>query len=190
MTRSALIRRGRVLKYRLLSDRGCVTGGSPIVYQPVLFLGPGRITLGERVEFGWPRSVGFHTEYVHVEASRPGSVVEIADGAKINNGCMIKSEGPGIRIAADALIGSRVTIYDSDFHALDPAERRANVAPRMGEVRIGEGAFIGDGALILKGVTIGAGAVIGAGSVVTRSVEPGAVVAGNPAQVVRSSVRA
>nr|WP_272505012.1 DapH/DapD/GlmU-related protein [Salinibacter ruber] len=45
--------------------------------------------------------------------------------------------------------------------------------------------FVGMEALILKGVTIGEGAVVGAGSVVTQDVPRRAVVAGNPATVVR-----
>ena len=46
-------------------------------------------------------------------------------------------------------------------------------------------AAIGTGAIILPGVTIGTGAVVGAGAVVTRSVPDAAVVAGNPARVLR-----
>ena len=45
--------------------------------------------------------------------------------------------------------------------------------------------FVGMEALILKGVTMGEGAVVGAGSVVTQDVPRRAVVAGNPATVVR-----
>ena len=45
--------------------------------------------------------------------------------------------------------------------------------------------WIGNCALILQGVHIGNGAVIGAGSVVTKDVPPYAVVAGNPARIIR-----
>jgi acetyltransferase-like isoleucine patch superfamily enzyme len=48
------------------------------------------------------------------------------------------------------------------------------------------GASIGSGAVLLCGVTIGENATIGAGSVVTKNVPPGAVVAGNPARVMKS----
>lgn len=55
------------------------------------------------------------------------------------------------------------------------------------EVRtsIGNDVWIGDGAYIKAGVHIGHGAVIGMGSVVTKDVFPYAIVAGNPAKLVR-----
>jgi acetyltransferase-like isoleucine patch superfamily enzyme len=52
-------------------------------------------------------------------------------------------------------------------------------------VRIGRGAWLGAGAIVLPGVTIGDGAVVAAGAVVTKSVEPMAIVAGNPARLIR-----
>ncbi|HLI32584.1 MAG TPA: acyltransferase [Solirubrobacteraceae bacterium] len=174
----------RVVRFRLLSDCRRVSG-SPVRLQPVLICGRGRVVIGHGVVFGWPTSGGFRGGYCHIEAASNDSTVEIGDGAWINNNAVIKSEGPGIRIAAGALIGSGVRIYDSDFHDLTPG-RRHDGSPRMGAVEIGEGSFIGDAVIVLKGVRIGANSVIGAGSVVTRSIPANAVAAGNPARVVRS----
>lgn len=58
-------------------------------------------------------------------------------------------------------------------------------ATTKGDVIIGNDVWIGMDALILSGVTVGDGAVIGAGSVVARDVEPYAIVAGNPARLIR-----
>jgi acetyltransferase-like isoleucine patch superfamily enzyme len=52
-------------------------------------------------------------------------------------------------------------------------------------VVIGHDVWIGHSAIVLPGVEVGNGAVIGAGAIVTRSVPPYAIVAGNPARVLR-----
>jgi acetyltransferase-like isoleucine patch superfamily enzyme len=177
-----ILRRARVFKYRVLSTCRRVSG-SPVALQPVLFVGNGTIRLGQNVEFGWPTSALFYTGYCHVEASTHESVIEFGDGAQINNNTFIKSEGPGIRIGARALLGSYVEIFDSDFHDLR-ANRRRDGQAQMAPVELGEDVFIGDGVKILKGVSIGAHSVIGAGSVVTTSIPAGVIAAGNPARVI------
>ncbi|MBV9574146.1 MAG: N-acetyltransferase, partial [Acidobacteriales bacterium] len=48
------------------------------------------------------------------------------------------------------------------------------------------GASIGSGATILANVSIGENAIVGAGSVVTKNVPANAIVAGNPAKLLRS----
>lgn len=179
---AAILQYPRIAKYRALSTSRPI-GGSPIVVQPVLFLGPGAIRLGEKVEFGWPTSSNYYAGYCHVEASTPDSTIEIGDGAQINNSVFIKSEGPGIKIGPRALLGSHVTIYDSDFHDLRTGHRRGG-QPRMGLVELAEDVFIGDRVMILKGVRIGAHSVIGAGSVVTSSIPDRMVAAGNPARII------
>jgi acetyltransferase-like isoleucine patch superfamily enzyme len=60
-------------------------------------------------------------------------------------------------------------------HRRDPAKR----------VVIGHDVWIGRSAIVLPGVAIGNGAVVGAGAVVTKSVPPYAIVAGNPARLIR-----
>lgn len=54
-----------------------------------------------------------------------------------------------------------------------------------GEVHIGNDVWLGNGATILSGVTIGDGAVVGAHALVTKDIPPYAVVAGNPARIVK-----
>jgi acetyltransferase-like isoleucine patch superfamily enzyme len=179
-----LFQQPRIWKYQALSTCRQVSGPPPTVHQPVLFHGLGRIVIGEGVEFGWLRSVGLYTGYIHIEAAAPEATIEFGDHAQINNNAMIKSEGPGIFIGASALIGSNVSIYDSDFHDLDPAHRRGG-RPRMAAVSLEPNVFVGDGVRILKGVTVGADSVIGAGSVVVGSIPAGVIAAGNPARVIR-----
>ncbi len=182
-TLPAIAQRPRVWKYRALSSCPNVSG-RPIRNQPVLFVGPGEIVLGEGVEFGWRASPLFYTGYCHVEAALPGARIELGDRAEFNNNLMLKSEGPGIRIGRDALFGAHVEVFDSDFHELHPARRRGGT-PKMAAVDVGENVFVGMGVKILKGVTIGADSVIGAGAVVVCSIPPGVIAAGNPAGVVR-----
>ena len=77
-----------------------------------------------------------------------------------------------------------VTTYP--FSAFRGAASHIAGHPRSrGDVVVGHDVWVGAGALILSGVTIGDGAVIGARAVVTRSVPPYAIVAGNPAKLVR-----
>lgn len=57
--------------------------------------------------------------------------------------------------------------------------------PQTAPIRIGNHVWIGSRATILKGVSIGDGAIIASGAVVSRDVEAGSIVAGNPARVVK-----
>ena len=59
-------------------------------------------------------------------------------------------------------------------------------APSRGDTVIGHDVWLGYSALVLPGLTIGHGAIVAAASVVARDVPPYAIVAGNPARVVRS----
>jgi maltose O-acetyltransferase len=92
-----------------------------------------------------------------------------------------------VAIGEGTQIGPAVQIYSAD-HPRDPSQRRE--ALEFGRpVCIGRQVWIGGGAIILPGVTIGDGAVIGAGSVVTRDVEGGVTVVGNPARRVADTSR-
>jgi acetyltransferase-like isoleucine patch superfamily enzyme len=58
-----------------------------------------------------------------------------------------------------------------------------------GQITIEDFVWIGTNALILSGVKIGVGAIVGAGSVVTKEVPPFAIVAGNPARIIKYRFR-
>jgi maltose O-acetyltransferase len=88
-----------------------------------------------------------------------------------------------IVIGNDVQIGPAVQIYTAQ-HPLDAEMRRKGLESARA-VSIGDNVWIGGAAVICPGVTIGDDAVIGAGSVVTRDVPAGAVVAGNPARILR-----
>jgi acetyltransferase-like isoleucine patch superfamily enzyme/SAM-dependent methyltransferase len=80
----------------------------------------------------------------------------------------------------------RATAYPFNFLFLqDPSITHNPDARTKGVTRIGNDVWIGQSAIILSGVTVGDGAIIGAGAVVSRDVPPYAIVAGNPAQIVR-----
>ncbi len=141
------------------------------------------LVLGERVRV--------HTWTVfNVE---PAGSIEIGDDSVLVGATFMCADR--IIVGRGVVVSYHVTIADSDFHPLDPEARKLDAianAPfgdrgerppvRTRPVMIGDGAWIGIGAIILKGVTIGRNARIGAGAVVVRNVPDGGVVAGNPAK--------
>ena len=106
-----------------------------------------------------------------------------------------------VEIGSYCIFGRDVYISDSNEHPIDPNVRREQThrflmngtlpdrsAAASAPVRIGDGVWVGERAIILKGVTVGRDSVIAAGSVVTRDVPARSVVAGNPARIVKDLV--
>ena len=110
--------------------------------------------------------------------------IEIGNGVGIS-GVTICAQ-TRVSIGDRVTIGANSTITDTDFHPLDPEARRVDfLAGASEEVVVEDDCFIGMDTLILKGTRIGRGAVVGAGSVLSGVIPPKAVVAGNPARVIR-----
>ena len=93
-----------------------------------------------------------------------------------------------ITIGDNTIIGSGCLITDTDSHPILAADRLRPDWPTLTKSKpivIGKNVFIGARSIVMKGVTIGDGAVVGAGSVVTKDVPANAIVAGNPAKIVK-----
>jgi acetyltransferase-like isoleucine patch superfamily enzyme len=108
----------------------------------------------------------------------------VGEGTWIGQQCFLHAAG-GLTIGKAVGIGPGVKIVTSS-HRLDELDSPILHAPvDFAPVVIEDGADVGVGAVILPGVRIGAGAQVGAGAVVTHDVPAGAIVAGNPARLVR-----
>lgn len=109
-----------------------------------------------------------------------GINITVGKNVFINACCKFQDQG-GIEIGDNVLIGHSVIIATLN-HDFD-IENRMSMAAK--KVKIGSNVWIGSGVNILPGVTIGNGAIIGMGSTVTKDVPDNAIVAGNPAKIIK-----
>jgi len=119
-----------------------------------------------------------------------GAFVEIQKNAHIGNNCKISSHSficEGVTIEDGVFIGHSVTfINDSYPRAVNgDGELQTEQDWIVERTLVRKGASIGSGSTILSNVEIGEHAIVGAGSVVTKDVPANAIVAGNPAKVLR-----
>lgn len=119
-----------------------------------------------------------------------GAFVEIQKNARVGKNCKISSHTficEGVTIEDDVFVGHGVTFINDTYpRATTPDGRLQTDADWAVEPTVvKKGASIGSGATVLCNVVIGENALVGAGSVVTKDVPPNAVVAGNPARLIR-----
>ncbi len=119
-----------------------------------------------------------------------GAFVEIQKGARIGNQCKISSHTficEGVVLEDEVFVGHGVTFINDRYPRATTGNGQLQTEADWEciSTRIKRGASIGSGATLLCGITVGERAIVGAGSVVTKDVPPFAVVAGNPARVLR-----
>jgi acetyltransferase-like isoleucine patch superfamily enzyme len=126
------------------------------------------------------------------DETRVGTFVEIQKGVTVGARCKISSHTficEGVTIEDEVFVGHGVMFINDRL----PRATRADGTPqteadwKLEATVVRRGASIGSNATILCGLEIGERAVVGAGAVVTKNVPAGAVVAGNPARILRNA---
>jgi len=125
------------------------------------------------------------------DGTKIGAFVEVQKNAAIGKRCKISSHTfvcEGVTIEDNVFIGHGVVfINDSYPRAANPDGGLQTEADwKVERTVVKMGASIGSGATILSQVVIGENAIVGAGSVVTKDVPANAIVAGNPAKLLRT----
>ena len=124
------------------------------------------------------------------DETKIGAFVEIQKNASVGKRCKISSHTficEGVIIEDNVFIGHGVTFINDSYPRATTAEGNLQTEAdwKVERTVIKKGASIGSGATILSNTNIGENAIVGAGSVVTRDVPPNAIVAGNPARILR-----
>ena len=120
-----------------------------------------------------------------------GTFVEIQKGAKIGRRCKISSHTficEGVTLEDEVFVGHGVTFINDRYPRATNAQGSLQTEAdwKCVPTLVKRGAAIGSGSTLLCGITIGERAMVGAGSVVTKDVPADAIVAGNPARVMKS----
>ncbi len=164
--------------YRLLFKR---MGSHCVIYKPMIINNADCIEIGDHVNI---------RDYVRLEAVRDpyGRIPRLTIGSNTNieQGVHIICHNR-VTIGRDVSITGRCAIVDvtHPYNTHHSAKIGDLIADEDSFVEIGDGAFIGYGAVILPNVKIGKRAVIGANSVVTRDVPDHSIAAGAPAKVIK-----
>lgn len=175
-------RSARVSFYRHIST--AKVDGKFCAVSPVLCDGKGKVCVGEGVTFGFIQDSDFWTSYVLLNPRNEDACISFGDGTTVCNHFTAIAEGPGIEFGKKVLVGTGVSVFDSDFHDTDPANR-CNGTQRSGKVIIEDNVWIGDRVTILKGSKIGKDSVVAAGAVVAGEFPAGVIIGGVPARVIR-----
>jgi len=113
------------------------------------------------------------------------------ENARVGRRCKISSHTfvcEGVTIEDNVFVGHGVTFINDSYPRATAEDGALQTEKdwRVETTLVKRGASIGSGSTVLPKVVIGENAIVGAGSVVTRDVPANAIVAGNPAKVLRS----
>jgi acetyltransferase-like isoleucine patch superfamily enzyme len=124
------------------------------------------------------------------DETKIGAFVEIQKNSSVGKRCKISSHTfvcEGVEIQDNVFVGHSVTFINDSYPraTTSSGELQTEADWKVEKTVISKGASIGSGSTILSNITVGENAIVGAGSVVTKDVPANAIVAGNPAKVLR-----
>jgi acetyltransferase-like isoleucine patch superfamily enzyme len=124
------------------------------------------------------------------DETKIGAFVEVQKNARVGRCCKISSHTfvcEGVDIEDNVFIGHNVAFINDSYPraATTTGGLQTEADWKVEKTVVRKGASIGSGCTILSKITIGENAIVGAGSVVTKDVPANAIVAGNPARVLR-----
>jgi len=160
---------------RILIGEGCILNNLKIRLR-----GSGHlIELGRNCRVSRGGVFWFEDDDCELHIGRDTTLVEVS--------IAVTEAGSRVDIGEGCMLANDIDIRTGDSHSiLDAASgSRINFAQ---DVSIRNSVWIAAHAIILKGVTIGENSVVAAGAVVTKSCEPGSLLAGNPARVVKTGI--
>ena len=176
-------RTGEVVPGSVLADRfGSFGVGSCIGFPPATLLNVESIHLGRDVLVG--RQATLAAGYGPGDPGLGGRTLVIGDGCVLGAGITVTAH-QYVELGEQVFTGQRVFITDASHGYQDPDTPIGRQFGTHQPVLIGSGTWLGHGAVILPGTRLGRNVVVAAGAVVRGEVEDHAVVAGNPARVVR-----
>lgn len=119
-----------------------------------------------------------------------GAFVEVQKNARVGRRCKISSHTfvcEGVDIEDNVFIGHNVAFINDSYPRAtsETGGLQTETDWQVEKTVVRKGASIGSGSTILSKITVGENAIVGAGSVVTKDVPANAIVAGNPARVLR-----
>lgn len=172
---------GLARMHGVVIGKGCKFYGLPIISRAQ----NSNIVIGDRVV------LCSDSRYTALGVNHPVILRTLREGAELNIGDDSGLSGSSICAAVNitigkkALIGANVLLFDTDFHAKSPVNRR--YCKEMEKIAakplvVEDNVFIGANSIITKGVNIGCNSIVGAGSVVVKAVAESKIVAGNPAK--------
>ncbi|MFE0839392.1 acyltransferase [Achromobacter insolitus] len=143
----------------------------------------------ERSVRGSSVTIGDHVtidSFVKIKFAGGDGDVHVADHAYLNSGVVIYS-GHGVSIGRGTLIAANTTLAPTnhEYRRSDLTIIEQRFMPSKGGIVIEDDCWIGANCVLLDGCRLGRGCVVAAGTVLRGEWPEYAVIAGNPAAVIR-----